>query len=104
MEAAMSMNEVRADWAEAAAIEFANMVSMGNVSDETVSDLVGNLGHFAKLRLGLRADEVIHLFENGIGMWLSEDVDPDYDLGHDQKVTIVWQLSSELIQEPEALP
>ena len=96
----MSMNEVRADWAEAAANEFANLVSRGDVSDETVSDLVCDLGHFAKLRLGLRADEIIHLFENGIGMWLSEDVDPDYDLGHDQSVRIIWELPSEIIQEP----
>ena len=96
----MSMNEVRADWAEAAAIEFADLVSRGDVSDETVSDLVCNLGHFAKLRLGLRNDEIIHLFKNGIGMWLSEDVDPDNDLGHDQSVTIIWEMSAEIIQEP----
>ncbi len=96
----MSMNGVRADWAEAAAIEFADLVSRGDVSDETVSDLVCDLGHFAKLRLGLSAHEIIHLFENGIGMWLSEDVDPDNDLGHDQSVRIAWELSSEIIQNP----
>jgi hypothetical protein len=104
MEAAMSMNEVRADWAEAAAIEFANLVSRGNVSDETVSDLVADLGHFAKLRLSLRDDEIIRLFENGIGMWLSECVDPDYDLGYDQSVKIVTELPEELVQQPGNTP
>jgi hypothetical protein len=104
MEAEMSMNEVRADWAEAAAIEFANLVSRGNVSDETVSDLVADLGHFAKLRLSLRDDEIIRLFENGIGMWLSECVDPDYDLGYDQSVKIVTELPEELVQQPGHTP
>ena len=97
----MSMNEVRADWAEIAVGVFADMVSLGNVSDETVSDLVCDLGHFAKLRLGLPHDEIIRLFENGIGMWLSEDVDPDNELGHDQRVEIVWRLSSQIIQPPD---
>jgi hypothetical protein len=84
----MSMNEHRADRAEVAAIVFANLVSLGNVSDETVIDLVSDLGHFAKLRLGLQDDDIIRLFENDIGMWLSEDVDPIYDLGYDRRVKI----------------
>ncbi len=75
----MSMNEDRADWAEVAAIVFANIVSLGNVSAETVADLVCDLGHFAKLRLGLRNDEIICLFENGIGTWISEDDHPEGD-------------------------
>lgn len=100
----MSMNEVRADRGEAVAIEYAHLVSLGNVADETVSDLVTDLGHFAKLRLGLPDDEVIRLFENGIGMWLSECVDPDFELGYDQSVKIVADLTEELVQNPDNTP
>jgi hypothetical protein len=79
MEAGMSMNEDRADWAEAAATVFAENVSFGNVSEETVTDLVCDLGHFAKLRLGLGKDEIVRLFEIGVGAWLAEDDHPDGD-------------------------
>jgi hypothetical protein len=88
MEAAMSMNEDRADWAQAAAVTFADLVSLGDVSDETVVDLVSDLGHFAKLRLGLRNNEIIRLFENGIGAWISEDGRPDGDAWEERIVTI----------------
>ena len=84
----MSMNEDRADWAEAATLAFANLVSFGDVSEETVTDLISDLGHFAKSRLGLHYHEVIRLFENGVEAWIVEDSHPDGDPLGDLFVTI----------------
>ena len=75
----MSMNEQRADLAEAAFDVFAKLVSRCDVSDETIMDLICDLGHFAKINLGMQNTEIIRLFESGIGNWLSEDGHPDGD-------------------------
>jgi hypothetical protein len=88
MEAAMSMNEDRANWAEAATVAFASLTSLGDVSDETVTDLISDLGHFARLRLGLQYREIIRLFENGIEAWVSETGRPDNDALEGRVVTI----------------
>jgi hypothetical protein len=69
----MPMNEDRADWAAAAAEVFADIVSMGDISEETISDLVCDLVHFAKLRLKLNRDDIIRLLEIGVGAWIAED-------------------------------
>lgn len=84
----MSMNEDRANWAEAATVTFANLVSPGDVSDETVTDLISDLGHFAKSRLGLLNHEIVRLFEIGIGAWISEDGHPDGGAWEGRVVTI----------------
>jgi hypothetical protein len=89
MEAAMSMNEDRADWAEIAATVFAEIVSCGDISEETVTDLVCDLGHFAKLRLGFSKDEIIRLFEIGVGAWLAEDDHPEGEPFGNYYVTLV---------------
>jgi hypothetical protein len=88
MEAEMSMNEDRAEWAEAAIEVFAKLVSLCDVSDETVMDLICDLGHYAKLRVGLQNAEITRLYEAGIGNWLSEDGHPEGDPVFEEFVTV----------------
>jgi hypothetical protein len=77
MEVGMSMNEQRAEWARKPLQIFADEVMGGEISADTVADLICDIGHYAKLVLKLQRSTVIQLFELGLSSWKVEDENPD---------------------------
>ena len=69
-------NSTRAKWAELALQTFADECMEGEVSEEAVMDLLCDLGHYAELVLRLRKEEIISLFQVGIGAWKAESEHP----------------------------
>lgn len=74
----MVQNMERADWAEEALKAFAEACMPGAITDDTVVDLVCDLGHFCKLKLGFTDAEVVALYQSGVGAWKAE---ADHPLG-----------------------
>jgi hypothetical protein len=72
----MTTNFDRAVWAESALSVFADEVMNENIDEETVQDLITDIGHFARQQLGMGRKEVQKLFEVAIGAWSAEDRDP----------------------------
>lgn len=81
-------NHDRADWAETALVAFADECMSGQVYEETVIDLVCDLGHFCKIRLGLNDAEIVMLFQHGIGSWKAESDHPSGEPYENRKVFI----------------
>ena len=73
----MSMNEQRAEWARKSLQVFADEVMGGEISADTVSDLICDIGHYAKLVMKLDKLTVVQLFELGLSSWKHEDANPD---------------------------
>lgn len=73
----MVNNIDRAEWAGRALKQFADDTMGGYVCDETIADLVCDIGHFAEIELGLSNQLVLRLFEIGIGTWSAERNDYD---------------------------
>lgn len=72
----MINNVNRAEWAKLALDPFADEVMGGNVDEETVQDLITDLGHYARHGLGMSREEVISLFQIAVGAWSAEDRAP----------------------------
>lgn len=74
-------NQDRAEWAGAALQNFADITMGGDLCENTLTDLICDIGHFAELVLGLEKTETMKLFEIGIGAWSAErdslDGEPD---------------------------
>lgn len=68
----MVNNIDRAGWAQTALEAFASQCMPGPVCKETIIDLICDIGHFAELELKLRQEEVVQLYETGIGSWSAE--------------------------------
>lgn len=77
----MVTNMDRAEWAEQALQNFADLTMAGDLSEDTVVDLICDIGHFIELKLGLGKGDVIRLMEFAIGAWYAErnslDGNPD---------------------------
>ena len=72
MEGPLITNLDRADWAEQALQNFAELTMGGELSEETVADLICDIGHFIELKLGLEKDDVLRLMRFGVGAWNAE--------------------------------
>jgi hypothetical protein len=72
----MVNNIDRADWAAETLQQFADLTSLGQIDEDTISDLICDLGHYAEIELKISKAEIIALFGVGIGAWLAESEDP----------------------------
>lgn len=75
----MSMNEQRADWIADAVSSFADETMGGEISEDTISDIVCNIGHYATRAFGLTKLQMLAIYENGIGSWIAENDSPEGD-------------------------
>ena len=91
----MSMNEQRADWIANAIVSFADEVMSGEVSHDTMSDMICNIGHYAKREFKLSEQGVLALYCTGIGSWIAEDKDPEGDPANSVRVQIVFESESD---------
>ncbi len=73
----MPSNEDRANLAEIAVQAFADEPSSAVMDEETLIDLIRDLGHCARQNLGLSRKSVVRLYEIGIGAWSAEDANSD---------------------------
>lgn len=85
----MTNNIDRSEWAGRALQTFANECMSGVISDEAVTDLICDLGHFAELELGLPGDKVLKLYSIGIGAWSAETKHYNADPENNDHVTII---------------
>jgi hypothetical protein len=85
----MSMNEQRADWIAHAISAFADEVMSGEISEDTISDIICNVGHYATRAIGLSKQDVLALYENGIGSWIAENDHPEGEPESNAYVQIV---------------
>jgi hypothetical protein len=70
-------NTSRSSWAKKALKAFAKECMPGKITEETVSDLICDLGHFAERELALHRGAVLNLFERAIATWSAEAQHPD---------------------------
>jgi hypothetical protein len=89
-------NVDRAEWAEAALEQFAKMVMPDEVTEETVQDLVCDIGHFCRLELRLSRDETLALYATAIGCWSAEDRAQDGDPYANDKAEVKVRLVADL--------
>ena len=68
----MSTNLKRAAWAKACISLFADMTGTEN-DEQSIGDLICNLGHYAQRR----NLDFLQLVQTGIGHWHLEQIDPD---------------------------
>jgi len=87
----MADNIDRSEWAGRALQAFADECMAGFVSDEAVTDLICDLGHFAELELGLPRDRVLRLYSIGIGAWSAETKHYGTDPQNNDRVTIILE-------------
>ncbi len=73
----MATNEERATWAEQALQNFGDLTMGGELSKETITDLICDICHFAELNLGQDKDAVLKLVGAAIGAWSAERDAPD---------------------------
>lgn len=86
----MAMNEDRAEWGRIALQTFGDLTMGGELSEETIGDLVCDICHFAELELGLNKDRVVELIGFGIGAWSAERSAPDGDPENNDQVSITF--------------
>jgi hypothetical protein len=84
----MVNNRDRADWAETALSAFAEACMPGPISEETVMDLICNLGHYAELILGQTPEQSLRNYSVGIGAWRAEAEHSEDDPMENYRVVI----------------
>jgi hypothetical protein len=84
----MVNNIDRADWASETLQRFADLTSFGQIDEDTVSDLICDVGHYAEIELKISKAEIIALFGVGIGAWLAESEDPLGEPSFNKRVMI----------------
>ena len=85
----MSMNDQRADWIADAISSFADDVMSGEISLDTITDIICNIGHYAKREFKLSEQEMLALYQTGIGSWIAENDDPEGEPENNACVQIV---------------
>ncbi len=93
----MVSNTERAEWAKMALQAFADECACGAISEETVTDLLCDVGHFAQQEFGLKTDDIVKLFSTAIGAWLAEARSFDGEPWDNEIVKIVYSRKSEAI-------
>jgi hypothetical protein len=88
----MVQNSERADWAQDALEAFASSCMPGEITEETVTDLICDIGHFARRKLGLNEDAVLRIYEFGIGAWIAEERHPEGDPWNNAAVQVLFKL------------
>lgn len=83
------MNEQRADWIAKAVNVFAEEVMSGEISEDTISDFVCDIGHYARREFGLSKIDMLSLYEVGVGAWIAENDDPEGEPENNVYVKIV---------------
>jgi predicted lipoprotein len=85
----MILNTDRADWAAKCLRTFADLTTNGHIDEDAIADLICDLGHYAELEMGLESQNVLRVFEVGIGAWLAESEHPYGDPDSNKLVTIL---------------
>lgn len=85
----MVNNIDRADWAREALQVFADRCMAGDLTEETLCDLICNIGHYAELELMLSRNEAIRVYSIGIGAWSAESKSPLDEPDNNDAVTIL---------------
>jgi hypothetical protein len=87
----MVSNDDRAEWAQVALQAFADECMFGRVSEESVTDLICDLGHFAERELSLPKTDIIRIFATAIGAWIAESRHPDGEPWANDVVKITYK-------------
>lgn len=85
----MVNNIDRAEWAAESLQHFADLVSRGQIDEDTVCDLICDIGHYAELELKLPRQEILTIFANGIGAWLAESEFPLVEPTFNKRASII---------------
>jgi len=63
--------------AEEALEIFVDRIMHGEMNEQGALDLICDIGHFCRLRLGMSRNETIALYATAIGCWSKQDQAPD---------------------------
>jgi hypothetical protein len=70
-------NHDRAEWAGTALQAFSIECMDGRITEETVMDLICDIGHYMEINLNKSQHDVIDIYRIGLGAWKAESEDPD---------------------------
>ena len=87
----MVNNIDRADWAAKTLQRFADLTSLGRIDEDTICDLICDVGHYAEIELEISKAEILAILSVGIGAWLAESEDPLGEPAFNKRVIITLE-------------